>query len=140
MTNVFVVDSVGGISGSLTQLSDGRSYMVAGEGIAIVSQSSGQVLVSSLGSSVPNINVSGSNLGFYSASPVVQAPAIGHLEPMYEMYNVYSAWSGGGASALASYSDFNFGFISEKITQIVAKINAIDTCLSQVSGGIGITE
>jgi len=41
-----------GISGSLTQLEDGSSYLVAGEGISIVSGSNGQVTISSSGNAV----------------------------------------------------------------------------------------
>jgi hypothetical protein len=46
MTNTFIVDSAGGISGSLTHLVDGTSYLVAGSGVSIVSQSNGSVVVS----------------------------------------------------------------------------------------------
>lgn len=48
MTNTFVVDSNGGISGSLTQLTDGSSYLVAGANVSITSQSNGQVLIASM--------------------------------------------------------------------------------------------
>jgi len=39
----------GGISGSLTRLTDGKSYLVAGSGVNIQSQSNGQVTISSTG-------------------------------------------------------------------------------------------
>lgn len=47
MANAFIVDSSGGISGSLTNLVDGTSYLVAGDGILITSQSNGSVVVAS---------------------------------------------------------------------------------------------
>lgn len=46
MANTFIVDSVGGISGSLTKLVDGSSYLVAGTNVTIASQSNGQVVIS----------------------------------------------------------------------------------------------
>ncbi len=45
------IKSVGGFSGSLTRLSDGTSYLVAGSNIAISSQSNGQVTISGTGGS-----------------------------------------------------------------------------------------
>ena len=39
----------GGISGSLTTLSDGRSYLVAGSNITLFTSSAGQVVISSMG-------------------------------------------------------------------------------------------
>ena len=39
---------LGGISGSLTQLSDGTSYLIAGDNIVIASQSNGPVTISSI--------------------------------------------------------------------------------------------
>ena len=44
-TNVVTVS--GGISGSITQLSDGTSYIVAGDNVTITSQSNGQITISS---------------------------------------------------------------------------------------------
>lgn len=41
-----IVRASNGLSGSLTQLTDGRSYLVAGSGIAITSGSNGQVTIS----------------------------------------------------------------------------------------------
>jgi len=43
------VSATGGISGSLTRLTDGKSYLVAGSNITIITSSTGQVLVSSDG-------------------------------------------------------------------------------------------
>jgi hypothetical protein len=45
------IKSVGGFSGSLTRLSDGTSYLVAGSNITISSQSNGQVTISGTGGS-----------------------------------------------------------------------------------------
>lgn len=47
MTTAFVVDTNGGISGSLTTLIDGSSYLIAGENISVLSQSNGSVVISS---------------------------------------------------------------------------------------------
>ena len=41
----FIVDSQGGISGSLTHLIDSSSYMIAGRNMSIVSQSNGAVVI-----------------------------------------------------------------------------------------------
>lgn len=42
-----------GLSGSLTQLTDGRSYLVAGPNVTIASESNGQVTISSTGGGSP---------------------------------------------------------------------------------------
>lgn len=46
-TNVLSV--LGGISGSITQLTDGSSYIVAGDNVTITSESNGQITISSTG-------------------------------------------------------------------------------------------
>ncbi len=46
-----VVTASYGLTGSLTRLSDGRSYLVAGSNVTITSQSNGQVTISSTGGS-----------------------------------------------------------------------------------------
>jgi len=43
------ITAVGGISGSLTRLSDGTSFMVAGSNVTITSASNGQITISSTG-------------------------------------------------------------------------------------------
>lgn len=58
MGNSFIVNDVGGISGSLTQLVNGISYLVASSGITITSQSNGQIV---LGSGVIDVQVFTSN-------------------------------------------------------------------------------
>ncbi len=50
MTNSLIINSTG-ISGSLTNLADGSSYLLAGEGIAITSQSNGSVEIAASGGS-----------------------------------------------------------------------------------------
>ena len=45
---------VSNISGSLTHLSDGKSYLVAGENITIASATNGQVTITSTGGSAGN--------------------------------------------------------------------------------------
>lgn len=44
-----VLNVLGGISGSITQLTDGSSYLVAGDNVTIVSESNGQITISSTG-------------------------------------------------------------------------------------------
>lgn len=56
MTNTFIVNSVGGISGSLTKLVDGSSYLVEGDNISIVSQSNGSVRISAQASTGSNVD------------------------------------------------------------------------------------
>jgi hypothetical protein len=46
-----VLTSLGGISGSITQLSDGRSYLAAGSNVTISSESNGQITISSIAGS-----------------------------------------------------------------------------------------
>jgi hypothetical protein len=60
-----------GISGSLTKLTDGTSYLVAGNNISIVSASNGSITVSSAAPSVAgnNTNVQFNATGSFSASP-----------------------------------------------------------------------
>lgn len=45
MTNAFSITTNNGISGSITKLADGSSYLVAGPGVQITSQSNGQILI-----------------------------------------------------------------------------------------------
>lgn len=75
MTNAFIVDTNGGISGSLTQLVDGTSYLIAGQGINVTSQSNGSLKISQnndsafLGDNDTFISSSmGSNFTFSSSS------------------------------------------------------------------------
>ncbi len=51
MTNSLIINSTG-ISGSLTNLADGTSYLVAGEGVSITSQSNGSIKIEASGSAV----------------------------------------------------------------------------------------
>ena len=58
--NVGVTGSIGatlGLSGSLTKLTDGSSYLVAGSGIGIASSSNGQVTITSTAQSNPLIKI-----------------------------------------------------------------------------------
>ncbi len=54
---------VRGISGSLTRLADGRSYLVAGSNITIASTSNGQITISSLGGGSGNSHFSSTTAG-----------------------------------------------------------------------------
>lgn len=68
-----------GISGSLTQLTDGTSYLVAGNNISIVSQSNGSVLISSTFSQVDDYFDSTTANSIYttgSAAFIGQEPSI----------------------------------------------------------------
>ena len=52
-----------GLSGSLTQLADGRSYIVAGSGISIASASNGQITITGNVGDVTAVNVTGGLTG-----------------------------------------------------------------------------
>lgn len=142
MPNVFVVDSVGGISGSLHHLVDGSSYLIAGDHISIVSQSNGSVLISLSGSfTIANINVSGSSLGFYSAPPVPQHAIVPQAESMAAIGGGanYTVWFNNGIDNAMHYVDSEFDIVSSKIDDLRIKLNQVTSLLSQVSGGVGIT-
>jgi len=59
-TSAFVAD--GGLSGSLQQTSQGKSYLVAGSNVTITSASNGQIFISSTGGGAPG----GSGTNFFS--------------------------------------------------------------------------
>lgn len=59
MSNTFIVDTNAGISGSLTQLVDGTSYLVAGSNVTITSQSNGSVLIAASTGSAASPTISG---------------------------------------------------------------------------------
>jgi hypothetical protein len=50
-----------GLSGSLTKLSDGKSYLVAGSNITIASQSNGQITISAGGGGSGTVSFNGGN-------------------------------------------------------------------------------
>lgn len=64
----FVIDSDTGISASLTRLASGETYLVAGLGVSILSQSNGQVVISAA-TAQPRPELFGTGVdGAYSAS------------------------------------------------------------------------
>jgi hypothetical protein len=82
MTTTFIVDSNAGISGSLTQLVDGTSYLIAGANVSITSQSNGSVVIS-ISSTTPVLTAS-----IFTADGVFTAPVTG----FYQLIG----WGGGG--------------------------------------------
>lgn len=52
----FIIDSNSGISGSLQRLATGETYLVAGDGVTITSQSNGQVVISAQNQNTSSIN------------------------------------------------------------------------------------
>lgn len=54
MSNQFIINN-NGISGSLTHLTDGSSYLVAKQGIQITSQSNGQIIIASSNNQISGI-------------------------------------------------------------------------------------
>ncbi len=111
-----VTNHTAGLSGSLTRLTDGRSYIVAGANIVITSASNGQITISSIatgsfsGSGISGINVSGSgtpvsgnpyaNINFTGAGVSVAAAGNGVIDVTIPGG---SGSSGGGADVSASY-------------------------------------
>jgi len=72
--NVGVTGSIGatlGLSGSLTRLTDGSSYLVAGSNITIVSASNGQVTLSSTAASSPTMSIYSVTASHTSDQPLV---------------------------------------------------------------------
>ena len=59
-----------GMSGSLTQLPDGRSYLVAGSNVTITSESNGQVTISSTGGGGGSISVNSGSTTVSSVSTI----------------------------------------------------------------------
>jgi hypothetical protein len=59
------------MSGSLTRLTDGSSYLVAGSNITVASSSNGQVTISSTAASSPNMSIYSLTASHASASPLV---------------------------------------------------------------------
>lgn len=111
-----VTNHTAGLSGSLTRLTNGQSYLVAGSNIIITSASNGQITISSTatgsfsGSGISGINVSGSgtpaagnpyaNLNFTGAGVSVSPAGNGVIDIIIPGG---SGSSGGGADVSASY-------------------------------------
>ena len=72
--NVGITGSLGatlGISGSLTRLTNGNSYLVAGTNVTIASSSSGQVTISSTGTSSPSMSIYSLTSSHASDTPLI---------------------------------------------------------------------
>ena len=61
------IDSISGFSGSITNLIDGRSYIVAGENITITSASNGQVIITTSESSLSRVKIAYSVTGSHAS-------------------------------------------------------------------------
>ena len=107
MTNTFLVDSVGGISGSLTTLVDGSSYLIAGTGIDIASGSNGSVTVSAVTGSAPTMAYGQINI-FNNASSTGPSGPPGSSGGVYP---ITGTWLAGIAPNSISY-DLTNGFMS----------------------------
>ncbi len=68
-----VTNHTAGLSGSLTRLTNGQSYLVAGANIIITSQSNGQITISSTASGSAGTGSSGTGTGDSGASYVVMS-------------------------------------------------------------------
>jgi hypothetical protein len=98
-----------GISGSLTQLSDGRSYLVAGSNVTIASSSNGQIFISSTGAG-------GSSRSLFTDPENAQINATGSLALAGRLGSSYVATSAGTSVFL---------FVSGNIGTTSAKSNKI---------------
>ena len=98
MTNTFIVDSNAGISGSLTNLVDGTSYLIAGDNVNITSQSNGSVVI---GTIIPMIAPHGSN--FYLTS------VRGHVTAVLSVVYVTAFGGGGGGGGAGTQVDIAGG-------------------------------
>ncbi len=88
MTNAFSITTNSGISGSITKLADGSSYLVAGPGVQITSQSNGQVFVEAIASQASAIE-------FFTSSFYWTCPENVHTVKL----TMWAGGGGGGGSA-----------------------------------------
>lgn len=125
MTNTFIVDSVGGISGSHTQLIDGTSYLLAGSGISITSQSNGAVVVSAQPVvSIPRLITYLTSSAFtasYTGPAIVQGCGGG----------------GGGAGGSSAYAGGGGGGGALLETRFISLVSGTGYTVSIGSGGTG---
>jgi hypothetical protein len=98
-----------GISGSLTKLADGRSYLVAGSNVTITSSSNGQIFISSTGAG-------GSSRSLFTDPENAQINATGSLALAGALGSIYVATSAGPSVFL---------FVSGNIGTTSAKSNKI---------------
>lgn len=129
MTNTFIVDSVGGISGSLTQLVDGTSYLVAGPGVAITSQSNGSVVVASSVSSAPMMQTAS-----FTANGTWTSPVTG---PVMLIGFGGGGGGGGGASDASATTGGGGGGGSLQSTTVVFVTLASSYSVTIGAGGSG---
>ena len=75
--NSYTAKFMGGLSGSLTQLPDGTSYLVAGSNVTITSASNGQVTIASSGGGGGDIDGSGAatRIAYWSDSDTLTSDA-----------------------------------------------------------------
>lgn len=131
---MFLVNSVSSISASITHLPDGTSYLVAGEGVSIFSQSNGSILITADGggpATIESINSASGTLGFYDTTPVVQIARVGSITTISAPADT---------SSVSANTASNFTNIFNKVNALIAKVNSLEAALSQEAGGIGVTE
>jgi hypothetical protein len=72
--NVGITGSLGatlGLSGSLTRLTDGNSYLVAGSNVTISSSSNGQITISSTAASSPTMSIYSVTASHTTGQPLI---------------------------------------------------------------------
>jgi hypothetical protein len=139
--------ALGGLSGSLTHLVDGTSYLVAGDGIAVSSGSSGKITITnSLPSGVRDKIVYEITSSHSSGTPVTISSAdfsIGKYNPdLIDMYlNGALLMSGSGNDYILSPSSNNkvtFNFLLENedlVTAVIEESGGASTSSSSTSPG-----
>ena len=135
-----------GLSGSLTRLSDGTSYMVAGSGVTITSASNGAITVIGTSAGVRDKVIYEITASHGSGSPVTVAGAdfsIGKYNPdLIDMYlNGSLLMSGSGNDYILSPSSNNkvtFNFLLENedlVTAVIEESGGASTPSSSTSPG-----
>lgn len=124
MSSTFIVDNVGGISGSLTQLIDGTSYLVAGEGISVVSQSNGSVKVGVTAISLTPMSQS------FSGSASWTAPVTGFV-------TIAACGGGGYGNGSSNTQGGGGGGGAQRLDYVVPVMSGVAYSVSIGTGGSG---
>ena len=122
-----IVTATGGFSGSLTRLSDGTSYIIAGSGISVSSASNGAVTIGSTGAAPDDAQYLALSADATLTNERVFTPSTG----------LTAVDSGAGANYTLSINDSIVATVSG--TTFTGKV-AIDAADLDVTGSVGITQ